>query len=113
LEVEDELWVEVVASALGGAPRSSSPHRTRTAGYPNQPAHPCAHQEHARTQTHSTESHLPFKSTLSMGGKRGKVGLGWRRRLPTQHRTSSIHTSWFSCRRQWSLFRWQTTGCCS
>ena len=28
---------------------------TRTAGYPNQRAHPCAHQEHARTLTHSTD----------------------------------------------------------
>jgi hypothetical protein len=26
-----------------------------TAGYPNQRAHPCAHQEHARTLTHSTD----------------------------------------------------------
>jgi hypothetical protein len=55
LEVEDEVRVEVVASALPGAPRSSSPHRTRTAGYPNQRAHLCAHQEHARTLTHSTD----------------------------------------------------------
>jgi hypothetical protein len=55
LEVEDEVWVEVVASTLAGAPRSPSPHRTRTAGYPNQRAHPCAHQEHARTLTHSTD----------------------------------------------------------
>jgi transposase len=29
--------------------------RTRTAGYPNQQAHPCTHQEHARTLTHSTD----------------------------------------------------------
>ena len=49
------MWVEVVASTLAGAPRSPSPHRTRTAGYPNQRAHPCAHQEHARTLTHSTD----------------------------------------------------------
>ena len=49
------MWVEVVASTLAGAPRSPSPHRTRTAGYPNQWAHPCAHQEHARTLTHSTD----------------------------------------------------------
>ena len=55
MEVEDEVWVEVVASTLAGAPRSPSPHRTRTAGYPNQRAHPCAHQEHARTLTHSTD----------------------------------------------------------
>src|ERR1700722_1531279 len=55
LEVEDEVWVEVVASTLAGMPRSPSPHRTRTAGYPNQRAHPCAHQEHARTLTHSTD----------------------------------------------------------
>jgi hypothetical protein len=55
LEVEDEVWVEVVASTLAGAPRSPSPHRTRTEGYPNQRAHPCAHQEHARTLTHSTD----------------------------------------------------------
>ena len=34
--------------------RSPSPHRTRTAEYPNQRAHPCAHLEHARTLTHST-----------------------------------------------------------
>ena len=40
---------------LAGAPRSPSPHRTRTAGYPNQRAHRCAHQEHARTLTHSTD----------------------------------------------------------
>jgi hypothetical protein len=46
------VWVEVVASTLAGAPRSPSPHRT--AGYPNQRAHPCGHQEHARTLTHST-----------------------------------------------------------
>ena len=39
LEVEDEVWVEVVASTLAGAPRSPSPHRTRTAGYPNHRAH--------------------------------------------------------------------------
>jgi hypothetical protein len=44
-----------VASTLAGAPRSRSPHRTRTAGYPNQRAHPRAHQEHARTLTHSTD----------------------------------------------------------
>ena len=31
------------------------PARTRTAGYPNQRAHPCAHQEHARILTHSTD----------------------------------------------------------
>jgi hypothetical protein len=43
------VWVEVVASTLAGAPRSPS----RTAGYPNQRAHPCAHQ-HARTLTHCT-----------------------------------------------------------
>jgi hypothetical protein len=49
------VWVEVAASTLAGAPRSRSPHRTRTAGYPNQRAHPCAHQEHARTLTHSTD----------------------------------------------------------
>ena len=49
------MWIEVVASTLAGAPRSPSPHRTRTAGYPNQRAHPCAHQEHARTLTHSTD----------------------------------------------------------
>ena len=49
------MWVEVVASTLAGAPRSPSPHRTRTAGYRNQRAHPCAHQEHARTLTHSTD----------------------------------------------------------
>jgi hypothetical protein len=45
------VWVEVVASTLAGAPQSPSPHR----GYPNQRAHPCAHQEHARTLTHSTD----------------------------------------------------------
>ena len=55
MEVEDEVWVEVVPSTLAGAPRSPSPHRTRTAGYPNQRAHPCAHQELARTLTHSTD----------------------------------------------------------
>ena len=49
------MWVEVVASTLAGAPRSPSPHRTHTVGYPNQRAHPCAHQEHARTLTHSTD----------------------------------------------------------
>ena len=49
------MWVEVVASTLAGAPRSPSPRRTRTAGYPNQRAHTCAHQEHARTLTHSTD----------------------------------------------------------
>ena len=45
------MWVEVVASTPAGAPRSPP----RTAGYPNQRAHPCAHQEHARTLTHSTD----------------------------------------------------------
>jgi hypothetical protein len=49
------VWVEIVASTLAGAPRSPSPQRTRTAGYPNRRAHPCAHQEHARTLTHSTD----------------------------------------------------------
>ena len=49
------MRVEVVASTLAGAPRSPSPHRTRTAGYPNKRAHPCAHQEHARTLIHSTD----------------------------------------------------------
>jgi hypothetical protein len=44
------VWVEFVALTLTGAPRSPS----RTAGYPNQRAHPCAPQEHARTLTHST-----------------------------------------------------------
>jgi hypothetical protein len=53
--VVDEMWVEVVTSTLAGAPWSLSPHRTRTAGYPNQRAHPCAHQEHARTLAHSTD----------------------------------------------------------
>jgi hypothetical protein len=49
------VWVEVVASTLAGAPRSPSPHRTRTAGYPNQRPHRCAHQERARALTHSTD----------------------------------------------------------
>ena len=49
------MRVEVVASTLAGAPRSPSPHRTRTAGYPNQRTHPCAHRQHARTLTHSTD----------------------------------------------------------
>ena len=39
------MRVEVVASALPGAPRSSSPHRTPHRGVP----------EHARTLTHSTD----------------------------------------------------------
>ena len=55
MEVEDEVWVEVVASTLAGAQRSLSPHRTRTTGYPNPRAHPCAQLEHARTLTHSTD----------------------------------------------------------
>ena len=49
------MWVEAVASTLAGAPRSPFPHRTRAAGYPDQRAHPCAHQEHARALTHSTD----------------------------------------------------------
>jgi transposase len=49
------VGVEVVASTLAGARRSPSPNRTRTAGYPNQRAHPRAHQEHARTLAHSTD----------------------------------------------------------
>jgi hypothetical protein len=55
LEVEDEVWIEVVASTLAGAPRSLSPHRTPTAGYPTRGLTHAAHQEHARTLTHSTD----------------------------------------------------------
>jgi hypothetical protein len=52
LEVEDELWVEVVASTLPGAAVTlPAPH----AGYPNQRAHSCAHRDHPRTLTHSTD----------------------------------------------------------
>jgi transposase len=40
---------------LAGAPPSPSPRRTRTPGYPNQRAHPGAHQEHVRTLTHKTD----------------------------------------------------------
>ena len=32
MEVEDEVWVEVVASTLAGAPWSPSPRRTRSGG---------------------------------------------------------------------------------
>jgi hypothetical protein len=63
------VWVEVVASTLAGAPRSPSPHRTRTAGYPNQRAHPCYHQEHARTLTHSTDRNdAPGLASLARTG---------------------------------------------
>jgi hypothetical protein len=47
--------VEVVASTLRGRAAVTLPARARTAGYPNQRAHPCAYQEHARTLTHSTD----------------------------------------------------------
>ena len=46
-------WVAKV-NARGRA-AVTLPARTRTAGYPNQRAHPRAHQEQARTLTHSTD----------------------------------------------------------
>jgi hypothetical protein len=45
------------------------PARTRTAGYPNQRAHPCAHQEHARTLTHSADRNdAPGLASLARTG---------------------------------------------
>jgi hypothetical protein len=78
LEVEDELWVEVVAATLAGAPWSPSPRRTRTAGYTNQRAHPWAHQEHARTLTHSTDRNdAPGLAYLAWIGFFKPVHMKW------------------------------------
>ena len=54
-----------VASTLAGAPRSPSPHRTRTAGHPNQRAHPCAHQKHVRTLMFQVLTHSGNRFGLS------------------------------------------------
>jgi hypothetical protein len=85
------VWVEVVAATLAGAPRSPSPHRTRTAGYTTQRAHPCAHQEHARTRIHSTDRNdAPGLAYLARTGFFKPVHMKCYRRTPSARWSSRV-----------------------